>query len=218
LDADFWRARWAENRIGFHEGRPNDFLVEHVELLGGPQRVLVPLCGKAEDLAFLASRGHEVVGVELARDAAEAFFREHDLVPLVDEGDAFTSFRVDTITIFVGDFFDATPEMVDRPTAFYDRAALVALPEQTRGRYVAHLRSLCAPNAHGILVTFDYPQDRMEGPPFAVTETEARQLFTPARIERLGGRTVEGGRVASAGLRAIELCFQVALEAGTPVR
>ena len=52
IDVDFWIARWAEGRIGFHEGRPNTFLTHHVARLGSHRRVLVPLCGKSEDLAI----------------------------------------------------------------------------------------------------------------------------------------------------------------------
>ena len=76
-----WLKRWREGRTGFHEGRPNDLLVHHAARLAGCRRVLVPLCGKSEDLAFLAARGHDVVGVELAEQAVQAFFAEHDLAP-----------------------------------------------------------------------------------------------------------------------------------------
>ncbi|HVH46372.1 MAG TPA: hypothetical protein VM925_28720, partial [Labilithrix sp.] len=77
-----WAARWRDGRIGFHEGRANTFLERHVDRLGpAPKHVLVPLCGKAEDMAFLASRGHTVTGIEVVEDAVQAFFREHDLTP-----------------------------------------------------------------------------------------------------------------------------------------
>src|SRR5437660_6997543 len=61
-----WIARWHDGRIGFHEGRPNAFLERHIAELAACRRVFVPLCGRAEDVAFLAAHGHEVVGVELA--------------------------------------------------------------------------------------------------------------------------------------------------------
>ena len=49
----------------------------NVELAAG-STVLVPLCGKAHDLAFLAERGHRVVGVELSEIAVRAVFSEHE--------------------------------------------------------------------------------------------------------------------------------------------
>ena len=83
MEPDFWRARWSEGRIGFHEGAPNAHLRQNLDVLAGARRVLVPLCGKAEDLAFLAASGREVVGVELVEDAVRAFFAEHGLAPTV---------------------------------------------------------------------------------------------------------------------------------------
>ncbi|MBL9037808.1 MAG: hypothetical protein JNG84_04760, partial [Archangium sp.] len=77
----FWVTRWNEGRIGFHEGKPNAWLARHHAELGHTQRVLVPLCGKSEDLAYLAALGHQVVGVELVELAARAFFTEHSLTP-----------------------------------------------------------------------------------------------------------------------------------------
>ena len=62
MEPDFWRARWSEGRTAFHEGKPNEHLVKHRALLGKATRVFVPLCGKAEDLAYLAANGHEVIG------------------------------------------------------------------------------------------------------------------------------------------------------------
>ena len=74
MEANFWKTAWATGRIGFHQGRPNEYLVEHAARLSG--RVLVPMCGKTDDLSYLASRGHRVIGVELVEDAVAAFFAE----------------------------------------------------------------------------------------------------------------------------------------------
>ena len=77
MDPAFWNSRWAKGKIGFHEGAPNSYLVKHHDKLATCPRLLVPLCGKAVDLAYLAALGHEVVGVELVEDAVKAFFAEH---------------------------------------------------------------------------------------------------------------------------------------------
>ncbi len=74
MDAEFWKTRWQAGQIGFHEGRPNAFLEAHAARLGIARRVLVPLCGKSVDLAYLAGLGHDVVGVELVEEAAAACF------------------------------------------------------------------------------------------------------------------------------------------------
>ena len=176
MDAEFWKERWREGRIGFHEGRPNDLLVAHADRLGAKGRVLVPLCGKAQDLAFLASLGHEVVGVELAERAVKEFFQEHGLQPNTRKRGALLEWAAGGIAILHGDFFDVRPEDVGTITAFYDRAAIVALPADLRPRYASHLRTL-AGDAPGLTITFEYPQDQMEGPPFSVSEEELRRYF-----------------------------------------
>jgi len=207
MDPAFWQARWREGRIGFHEGRPNDLLVAHAQVLGPPGRVLVPLCGKSEDLAFLASLGHEVVGVELAGEAVEAFFEEHGLAPSRAPRGALEAWTAGGVTILLGDFFDVRREDVGAITAFYDRAAIVALPPEMRPRYAAHLLHL-AGNAPGLLIAFEYPQERMEGPPFSVEEAELRRLF-PA-ISCLEERIVEGPRSRASGVVMRERAWRVA--------
>src|SRR5262245_40223150 len=128
MDADFWFQRWREGRIGFHEGAPNRFLVKYGDRLTGARRILVPLCGKTEDLAYLASRGHDVVGIELVEDAVRQFFAEHHLTPSITQRGPFTNYTAGAITIVVGDFFATSPDLVGSIDAIYDRAALVALP------------------------------------------------------------------------------------------
>ena len=54
---ELWRSRWAEGRIGFHEGRTNAFLAKFIDRFKGRERILVPLCGKADDMAFLILAG-----------------------------------------------------------------------------------------------------------------------------------------------------------------
>lgn len=181
MNRDFWLERWREGRIGFHEGRPNDLLVAHARMLGEPGRVLVPLSGKAVDMAWLASLGHEVVGIELSERAVEAFFQEHDLEAATSKRGAMVAHEAGGITLLQGDIFDARPEDVGAITAFYDRAAIVALPPEVRPRYAAHLRTLAGPKATGLVIAFDYPQDQMEGPPFSVGEEELRSYFPSVR-------------------------------------
>src|SRR5215207_3966897 len=181
MEPSFWRDRWQEGRIGFHEGKPNAFLAKHVEHLekdGAPGRVFVPLCGKADDMAFLASRGHDVVGVELVESALRDFFREHDVpAPEESKDDRFVTLRHEHITLKAGDFFALTKTDLGRITAAYDRASIVALPAEMRARYAAHLRALLPRGAPILAVTFEYDESRFTGPPFVVKEEELRHLY-----------------------------------------
>lgn len=207
MDAEFWKARWREGQIGFHEGRPNGLLVAHAKELGPPGRVLVPLSGKSEDMAYLASLGHEVVGVELAETAAVDFFREHGLEVEPREHGPFVKRSAGGITILQGDIFDATPEWLGEFTAFYDRAAIVALPPELRPRYAAHLRALAGEKTPGLVITFEYPQEKMEGPPFSVPEAELRGYFPV--LKALAERAADGPRARERGFTFTERIFLV---------
>lgn len=178
MDKQFWHERWQQNKIGFHRDTVHPALEKHWRVVtgGALEPVLVPLCGKSLDMLWLARQGHQVVGVELDRGAAEAFFEEAGLAPKIDETGPLPSFSAGGVTIFVGDFLEFDP-----PGQFglvYDRAALIALPPEMRPRYLAHLASLLAPDARGLLITLEYPQASMAGPPFAVLPEELAD--TPA--------------------------------------
>jgi thiopurine S-methyltransferase len=112
----FWHARWQDGQIGFHLGRPNPMLLQHgAAALPEPgARVLVPLCGKSLDLAWLHERGHAVLGVELSPIAARTFFEEHSLPVTVERDGPFQRYRAKTasIEILVGDFFALDAECV----------------------------------------------------------------------------------------------------------
>jgi thiopurine S-methyltransferase len=198
MEADFWHARWGEGRIGFHEGKPNAHLVKHLGVLKAAKRVLVPLCGKAEDLAFLASQGHEVLGVELVESAVKAFFDERAVTPEVSKQGPYTRYVAANITLLAGDFFAATREMLGNIDGVYDRAALIALPEAMRGDYVKHLRTLLPAGAPGLVITVEYPQEKMDGPPFCVPEAELRTHYAGLSIERLDEVEAQLPRLADA--------------------
>jgi thiopurine S-methyltransferase len=206
VERSFWEERWREGRIGFHEGAPNKYLSRHAPRLAG--RVLVPLCGKAKDLAFLASRGHDVVGIELVEDAVRAFFTEHGVTPVITPRDELVEYRAGSITIFAGDVFATTRELVGEIDAVYDRAALIALPAELRPRYVDHLRALVAPGTPGLLITLEYEQAQMTGPPFSVVDAEVRAHFGDA-VVLLDEGPAKTPRLRELGVTATERCFSV---------
>lgn len=179
MQAEFWHSRWNSNQIGFHQSRVNAYLQQHWPALGVPAgaRVLVPLCGKSLDMLWLAGQGLQVLGVELSERAVEDFFTEHQLQPQVTQDGVFKVFRCEDVEIRCGDFFALTAEDVRGCSALYDRAAVIALPEQMRKRYVAHLQAILPVSAKGLLITLDYDQAQIDGPPFAVTDAEVQALF-----------------------------------------
>ena len=207
MQPQFWFDAWSAGKINFHEGKPNTFLADHAAQLTGTS-VLVPLCGKTEDLAYLASLRHTVVGIELVETAVAAFFSEHELIPRIERRGPLAIYTADAVTIIAGDLFAVTRDDVGPIDALYDRAALVALPADVRIRYIAHLRTLLAAATPGLLVTLDYPQDTMDGPPFAVPDTEVRHHYPRAKL--LAERPATGGRVGALGT-AVERCYRIEL-------
>ncbi|AGA89687.1 thiopurine S-methyltransferase, Se/Te detoxification family [Thioflavicoccus mobilis 8321] len=178
MQPDFWHARWQRGETGWHEEQINVHLQQLWPRLGlaAETRVFVPLCGKSRDLLWLAGRGHRVLGVELSEIAVQAFFDEQGLRPKIDDEPPFRRYAVDEMTLLCGDFFDLRPEHLAGISAFYDRASLIALPPALRGRYATHLKTLL-PATTGLLITLDYDQTKMAGPPFSVQPGEVERLF-----------------------------------------
>ena len=177
MEPKFWRERWARNQIGFHLPEVNPYLQRHWPPLAEGAKVLVPLCGKSLDLMWLASQGLRVVGVELSEQAVEAFFSEQNLTPRITERGMFKVYQADSIEIWCGDFFALGAEVLADCTAFYDRAALIALPPLMRAQYADHLNTWLPSGCQGLLITLDYEQVQKAGPPFAVTDEEVQLLI-----------------------------------------
>jgi thiopurine S-methyltransferase len=192
MEADFWHDRWRSNRIGFHQQDFNRHLLKHWPGLGTETeaRVFVPLCGKSRDLIWLAERGHAVVGCEISEIAVESFFKEAGLTPRIAVDGPVQRWSAGSIEILLGDFFGLTRELIGEVDLVYDRASLIAFPEPMRPAYVEALAGLVPPGTRMLLLTLDYPQDEMEGPPFSVPEPEIRDLFEGlADVELLESET-----------------------------
>lgn len=181
MQADFWLERWRRGETGFHLPAVNPHLLRHWPglALASGARVLVPLAGKSVDLAWLREQGCEVVAIELSPLAAEACFAALGASPRRRRVDAFDEWTVPGLRFLIGDFFGATRELLGPIDAFYDRAALIALPPASRPAYVAQLLELARDAARGLLVGFEYPPGELTGPPFSVEEPEVRALFEP---------------------------------------
>lgn len=174
VDEAFWHRRWARNEIGFHLNEVNPLLRRYwpgLQLAAGT-KVLVPLCGKSLDLAWLVEQGFEVLGIELSEKAVEDFFAEQKLSARIEQQGAFKVYRCGSLEIRCGDFFALTAEDVAGCQGLYDRAALIALPAPMRQCYAEHLSAILGPGCTGLLIVLDYEQAQMEGPPFAVSEAE----------------------------------------------
>ena len=195
MEAEFWHKRWQSGRIGFHQGQVNRMLERYHDRLpvAAGARFFVPLCGKTRDIAWLLEQGYRVAGAELSGLAIGQLFDEMGLTAEVTQHGPLRRHAAQGVEVFEGDIFDLDAETLGPIDAVFDRAALVALPEEVRGRYCAHL-SLITANAPQLLVSFVYDQSAMSGPPFSVPDAEIfRHYRSTYEISLLADVDVEGG-------------------------
>ena len=174
----FWLERWQANQIGFHQVEHNPLLMEFWPYLGltPEQRVFVPLCGKSLDMRWLEAQGHPVTGVELAQIAIDGYF-ENEPEVTTSVVDRFVVHEGRHTQILQGDFFDLTSQLLAGVAGVFDRGALVALPKDMRFRYVDHMLRILPDGCRILLLTLEYDQAQVSGPPHAVEQAEVEALF-----------------------------------------
>ncbi|MCW8907696.1 MAG: thiopurine S-methyltransferase [Sedimenticola sp.] len=180
MDKAFWHERWQNNQIGFHQQEINSHLQRFWEELALPagSSVFVPLCGKSRDMLWLREQGHPVLGVEISPRAVADFFAENGLEPEISEPrGGLQRWAFDDLVILCGDLFELQPDDVSACRAIYDRASLIALPPAMRPDYAQKMNQLFSESRPTLLVTMEYPQEEMKGPPFSVDETEVRGYY-----------------------------------------
>ena len=195
MEKHIWLERWENGQIGFHIDEVNPLLVEHFKELELPlaSRIFVPLCGKTHDIDWLLSKGFCVVGVELSEIAVKELFEQLGEKPYTMQEGELIHYSADNLDIFVGDIFALTSEVLGNVDAVYDRAAIVALPEEMRMNYSKHILSL-APDTPQLMTTVVYDQSLMNNSPFSVDGEELERLYGEHyTIKKLDEMHVEGG-------------------------
>jgi thiopurine S-methyltransferase len=187
MQAQFWHERWELNEIGFHQPEIHPLLAEHWSALGvNKGQAFVPLCGKTLDMAWLRQQGHAVLGIELSPLAIHDFFSEQSLEYSTHPLEGFQVYEGPGIQLLCGDFFELSSAHTAEIQAVYDRAALIALPKDLQSRYAGHLLEILPQRPPILLITLEYEQAEMDGPPFSTASQTVENLFGRAyRIERL---------------------------------
>jgi thiopurine S-methyltransferase len=211
MNEDYWLDKWERQDTAFHQEDVNEDLRTFWRSLDvkPDATVFVPLCGKSSDMIWLRELGHAVVGVELSRSAVSSFFSENGIAATWNRIGKFDVGEGNGIRILCGDFFDVTGEDLGTVTAMYDRAALVALPPDVRERYAAHLLDVLGRGARMLLITMDYPQEEMKGPPFSVPPAEVERLYSgKAKVSLLSRRDIlaDEPRLAARGSTSLHSC------------
>lgn len=187
LDHDYWNKRWQDGETGWHQAQVSPSLLAHWQVLGlgGKGRVLVPFCGKSLDMAWLAAQGHEVLGVEFARLPIEQFFAEQQLTPAISREADGVHYRAGRVEIIEADIFAVSKTALAACQGVYDRGALIAQTAEQRARYLHEVYAHLPTGCRGLLLTVDYEQTQMDGPPFAVCAVELETRLGDWQIERL---------------------------------
>ncbi len=92
-------------------------------------------------------------------------------------GDAATVSDARALTVWCGDFFRLPPAATQTVGGIYDRASLIALPPDLKIAYAKKLTELSPIGTKTLLITLDYDQSEMSGPPFATPVHEVKALF-----------------------------------------
>ena len=131
-----------------------------------------------------------MTGVELSAVAFESFCMENGIPARRRRSVVFELYEAENLELYCGDFFALTPELLGDCAAVYDRAALIAWAPEQRGAYVRHMTALTSPGTQTLLITLEYAQAQMSGPPFSLGADEVERLYGAiTRIRDSPGRT-----------------------------
>jgi SAM-dependent methyltransferase len=158
---EFWDQRYRDGITPWDFGRvPADLRVFLARLEPGA-RVLVPGCGSAHEVYYLAENGFDAMAVDFSATAVEVARRNLGcFAELVHMADFFE--------------FDAGDKPFD---VIYERAFLCALPRKLWPRYAPRCAQLLPPG--GQLAGFYFYGADPKGPPFGTSPEELHTLLDP---------------------------------------
>jgi thiopurine S-methyltransferase len=177
-----WQDKWEQGQIGFHQSEINSDLVNYMSRYleiseKNDFHIFVPLCGKTSDMLWLKERSKHIYGVELSPLALLQFSEENKLGLEKDLTPTIPSFKNHEYTLYQGDYFNLTKDHLPKLTHVYDRASIIALPQSIRKKYAEHLSEVIAA-PYIFLITIDYDQEKVQGPPYSVPQNEIYSYYS----------------------------------------
>ncbi len=153
----FWDERFERNFTPWDKGGVPQALREFAAA-SAPLATLIPGCGSAYELAFLADAGWDAVAIDFSPAAVAA-------------GKAAVGAHA--ARVVEADFFSWQPA---RPLQLiYERAFLCALPRAMRPQVAARWAALLAPGA--LLAGYFFFDEAPKGPPFGIARSELQALM-----------------------------------------
>lgn len=168
---DFWQNRFDTGQTGWDRGGAGPQLQAWLDAgeLAPPARVAVPGCGRGWDVAALAARGFEVVGLDYTPAAVE-----HARALCAAQGMEAQIEQADVLQYQPGQAFDA----------IYEQTCLCALHPDHWTDYAAQLHRWLRPGGSLWALFFQVLRPEatasglIEGPPYHIDINAARALFT----------------------------------------
>jgi thiopurine S-methyltransferase len=165
---EYWAQLWSQEGADvFTLEEPNENLVRFADSLlppareaqrGGPpgSTVLVPLCGRSVDMAWLAQQGHAVVGIDCIAEPLRRFANEctGGLEPVSEDArlSVYRCRHLRRIILIKGDFLELAPDdLTQRFDGVWDRGGLTAVPPVQRVAYCRQLQGLLQPGGRVLL-------------------------------------------------------------------
>ena len=179
MDAEFWLERWREGRTHFHQTRVTPLLQKYWPGLDVPAggRCWCRSAASRWTWCGWRRRATKCWAWSWRRSRWAVLRRERTPRPVIHESSYGRHYVAGNIEIICGDIYNLDARILSHCVGAYDRAALVALPESMRASYVRHVYGQLSPSWRGLLITLDYPQEEMAGPPFSIADSEAQALF-----------------------------------------
>src|SRR5262245_10012429 len=176
MEATFWINSWDQGgtATSFHRPDIHPYVTRYFtpEVLRG-KRVLVPLCGKTNDMLWFREHAEHVIGVELVPTAIHQFFEENALSYRQVTPQRY---EADRLTMLNMNFLDVARSDTGKIDFIYDRAALIALPTAMRMAYVKQIDKLVPIGSEQLVITLEYAP-YMETPPFSTTPGEIADYY-----------------------------------------
>lgn len=160
LSPAFWDERFEQGFTPWDRGGVPQQLRAFVEEQGAPLRTLIPGCGSAYELAFMAKAGWDATAIDFSPAAVTA---------------ARAAVGQWKDRVVEADFFQWTPaQPLD---LIYERAFLCALPRALWEQVAARWAALLPPGA--LLAGYFFFDEAYKGPPFGIDRERLDGLLAP---------------------------------------
>lgn len=160
----YWELKYQAGQTGWDKGAPSPALVEALQILPNPQRVLVPGCGAGHDVRYLASLKIEAVGIDFAPSAIEKA-KKLSQSPLEN--------------YVLADIFSLPKEFYSSFDWIWEHTCFCAIPPEKRTDYVLSMKNALKEKGFFLGIFFLDTGEPGEPPPYCFELSEIDHHFDP---------------------------------------